>query len=735
MAKRFTRKSTANEEVSVPRPAARKIASALPLPEWLKGDWMWGLLLVLAVFVTYTPVWWAGFIWDDDEQLMANPCIVGPLGLKGIWTTGYGGYYPLVLTTFWVEHALWGLAPLPYHLVNVLLHGACAILLWRVLRELAMPGAWLGAALWALHPVQVETVAWITELKNTQSCLFYLLAIWFFLGWQEREISGEKGMERDYLQALLFALLAVLSKPSTVVLPAVLGLVWWWRGGRWEWRQVWRLAPFFLIGLAASAWAVVEQKFNSGATGPQWEQTWPERFVIAGQAVWFYLGKLLWPHPLIFIYPRWQTGAAQVAAWLPLGTVALAFLVLWIYRQRGARPVLFAFAYFVLALFPVLGFFNVYFFRYSFVGDHFQYLASMGPLALAGAGLARCSELLPRKKTWLHAPLYSGLLLILAVLSWRQSWIYQNLGTLWQDTLAKNSDCWMAHDNLGKFLTSLGKMDEAAAQFQSSLAINPNDDTALIDLGVVYQKTGRVDDAIIQFQKALAIDPRLVQAIGNLGNTLMQEGRMPEAFAQFQKALAVDPANANAHNDLGGFLSQTGQFDEAISQYEKALELDPNLPGARFSLGNALVQKGRFQEALAQFQKVLETDPANVGAHNNLGGIFLRAGQLDQAMNQYQQVLALDPNSAEAHNNLGFILLQKRQIDQAIAECEKSLQINPSLVFAHNNLGQALLQKRQTDQAITQFQEALLLNPHYTEAQDNLAKAEAMIRQEAQQKP
>ncbi|HUB68756.1 MAG TPA: tetratricopeptide repeat protein [Candidatus Methylacidiphilales bacterium] len=700
MAKRFTRKSTANEEVSVPRPAARKIASALPLPEWLKGDWMWGLLLVLAVFVTYTPVWWAGFIWDDDEQLMANPCIVGPLGLKGIWTTGYGGYYPLVLTTFWVEHALWGLAPLPYHLVNVLLHGACAILLWRVLRELAMPGAWLGAALWALHPVQVETVAWITELKNTQSCLFYLLAIWFFLGWQEREISGEKGMERDYLQALLFALLAVLSKPSTVVLPAVLGLVWWWRGGRWEWRQVWRLAPFFLIGLAASAWAVVEQKFNSGATGPQWEQTWPERFVIAGQAVWFYLGKLLWPHPLIFIYPRWQTGAAQVAAWLPLGTVALAFLVLWIYRQRGARPVLFAFAYFVLALFPVLGFFNVYFFRYSFVGDHFQYLASMGPLALAGAGLARCSELLPRKKTWLHAPLYSGLLLILAVLSWRQSWIYQNLGTLWQDTLAKNSDCWMAHTNLGKIL------------FQQ----------------------GKVDEAIDRYQKALAIDPNLDLAHNDLGAALLQKGQLDAAAEQYREALKSNPDFAEARYNLGHVLAQQGRTDEAIAQFQEALRINPYYPETRVDLGNILLQKGQTDAAMEQYQKALESDSDNVEARTNLGVALVRKGDVDDAVMQYQKAAQIDPSFVPAHYNLGLALSQEGKLEQAITQFQETVEINPDHAEAHNNLAIALAQEGKLDDAIAQFQEVVRLKPGDKGALSNLAKAQAMARQKAGEK-
>ena len=268
-------------------------------PSWFRHDWFSGLILILFVILTYTPVWQAGFVWDDDRVLTVNHCTVGPLGLKEIWTTSAADICPLTLTTFWVEHALWGLGPLPYHLVNVLLHGASAVLLWRVLRGLRVQGAWLGAALWALHPVAVESAAWITEMKNTESSLFFLLSILFFVRWlRAKELDRRTGVGWNYALTLLFVALAMASKSSTVILPVVLCLCAWWMERRWYWRNLARVAPIFLMSIAASALSIWTQGLQlATVTDPQWVRTWPERLATAGDALWFYLGKLLWPHP------------------------------------------------------------------------------------------------------------------------------------------------------------------------------------------------------------------------------------------------------------------------------------------------------------------------------------------------------------------------------------------------------------------------------------------------------
>ena len=362
----------------------------------LRRDWFWALLLIAFVSIAYAQVFRAHYIWDDESHLTRNPCVIGPLGLKEIWTTAQAVYYPLVLTTFWTLHKFIGLNPLPYHLLNVLLHAASAVLLWRILQLLKIRGAWLGAALWALHPVMVQSVAWITELKNTQSCVFYLLAILFFLKWNDqggavsRPPQRRTGDRRSFVFALslLFFLLATLSKPSVVMLPFVLALCIWWMRGKIRWRDMLTLIPFVLISALVSAWTIWEQKFHARAIGPDWAQTFPERLIIAGKAIWFYLGKLVWPHPLIFIYPRWEIDSSKVVAYLPLLAALAGLALLWFIRAKWGRALFFAAAYYVISLFPVLGFFSVFFFRYSFVSDHFQYLASMGPLALAGAGIA-----------------------------------------------------------------------------------------------------------------------------------------------------------------------------------------------------------------------------------------------------------------------------------------------------------------------------------------------------------
>jgi hypothetical protein len=447
MAKRTRKRKVAARGVSTkvtPTNVGVQVHSA-----WCRPDWFWGLTLILFVILAYAPIWHAGFIWDDDIILTANPCIVGPLGLKEIWTTSAADICPLALTTFWVEHALWGLAPLPFHLVNVLMHGACAVLLWQVLRSLRIQGAWLGAALWALHPVEVESVAWITEMKNTESALFFLLSILFFVKCLSPENVAQQPATTKlpvrervsvrnasaYAVCLLFGALAMASKSSTVVLPVVLCLCAWWLEGGWHWRNVVRVVPMFLMSIAASAVSLWTQGLQlATAPDPQWVRPWSQRLAAAGDAVWFYLGKLIWPDPLITIYPRWQIDAGQWISYLPLLAVIFLFSVLWLNRRGWSRACFFAFAYFLTALLPVLGLIDNSIFRYSMVFDHLQYLASIGPLALAGAGLARASDYVLPKRPRLQSGLCAGVLLILGIASWQRSWVYKDRETRWPRT-------------------------------------------------------------------------------------------------------------------------------------------------------------------------------------------------------------------------------------------------------------------------------------------------------------
>jgi protein O-mannosyl-transferase len=595
---------------------ARKLASR---------EWLLAQLLVAATVVAYLSVWRAGFIWDDDLHLTKNPCIIGPLGFKGIWTTAAATYYPLVLSNFWVQHTLWGLNPLPYHLVNVAMHAACGILLWKVLRELQVKGAWLGAALWALHPVQVESVAWITELKNTQSCFFYLLSIFFFLRWRKTNASrsDRPGKTWNYGAALFCAVLAVLSKSSTVMLPIVLGLCDWWMGRRWRWRDAIKLVPFLFVSVLASGWTIWEQKFHSGAMGSTWTQTWPERLIIAGRDIWFYLGKLFWPHPLIFIYPRWTIDASQALNYLPITAAVGGLILLWWNRNTRLRPIFFAAAYFIISLFPVLDFFDVYFFRYSFVGDHLQYLASIGPLALFGAGITSILKFFEEQKRIVFQRTATvAVLLVLMVLTWSQSAAYSDEETLWRRTLSSEPNSWMAQNNLGVILLTREQFHEALDYFEQALQEKSNKAEVYNNIGNTLLQLGRIEESFSPLRKALELEPNRPDAQSNLGNALLRSGRLDESIAELQTALNVHPNYVFALTHLGTALLLKGRADESLTYLQKAVELDPNYLSARFNLANTLLQLGRGDEAISHLQKALATSPNDPGAQKNLAWIL-----------------------------------------------------------------------------------------------------------------
>ena len=653
--------------------AVREISVSL----W-RRNWFWALVLIASVFIAYSQVFQAGFIWDDESHLTRNPCVVGPLGLKEIWTSTQAVYYPLVLTTFWVLHNVAGLNPLPYHLLNVLLHAASAILLWRLLRLLQVRGAWLGAALWALHPVMVQSVAWVTELKNTQSCLFYLLSIFFFLKWEGRgslvsrlpsRRAGKRRSSVAFALSLVLFLLATLSKPSVVMLPFVLALCIWWMRGRIRWRDVLPLAPFALISALVSAWTIWEQKFHARAVGPDWAQTFPERLIIAGRAIWFYLGKLLWPHPLIFIYPRWEVDPSKLIAYLPLLLAIAGLVALWSIRAAWGRALFFAGAYYVISLFPVLGIFTVYFFRYSFVSDHFQYLASMGPLALAGAAVAAVAGRLCQMPLELatetgaaqlaknrlavasrrfvpSACLGGALLILLAFLTWQHTTEYRDLIALYTATLRKNPACWMAHYNLGIVLTDQGDIDQAIDHYQHAVALRPAYAEAHYNLGLLLVEQGRVDDAIAHYQKALEIQPEYGEASCNLANAFISKGDFDGAIAQYEVCVAAIPDQAEAQYNLASALLRKGRTDEAIIHYQNVLQLYPENADAHANLGSAFAAKGDIPDAVAECTRAIEIAPENVAALSNLA--WLLATSADRSLRNGSEAVRLAERAESA---------------------------------------------------------------------------------------
>jgi len=583
MAKRSKNRKALSGEIPV---NVTTTGAAQGLASWFSRDWVLGLVLIVAVALVYQGVWGAGYIWDDDAVLTENHVIVGPLGLKEIWTTSAADICPLTLTTFWLEHKLWALAPLPYHLVNVAMHAACAVALWRVLLSLRVPGAWLGAALWALHPVEVESVAWVSEMKNTQSCLFFLLSILFFVRWlKARDSKTRIGGDWSYAFMLLFAAMAIASKSSTVILPVVLCLCAWWMEGRWQWQNLKKVGPIFLMSLVAGVVSIWTQKLQLATeTDQEWVQSWLQRVATAGDAVWFYLGKLIWPQPLMIVYPRWRIDAAQWTSYLPLLAVVIVLFILWLKRDSWLRPWFFVFAYFLVALLPALGLIDNFIFRYSLVFDHFQYLASMGPLALLGAGLARLANFIIPKRALLQSSLCAGGVLILGLLSWNRAWVFENEKVLWTDELAKNPNCWVGHYNLGVEWLQRGRMGEAMAEYREAVRINPNDADAYVNMGTAYFQAGRLDESIANYRRGVEINDNYAMAHDNLGAALLQKGQVDEAISEFQKALKLNPNYADVDSNYGWALFKKGRMDEAIARLHEALRINPKHQAAQANL-------------------------------------------------------------------------------------------------------------------------------------------------------
>jgi tetratricopeptide (TPR) repeat protein len=497
------------------------------------------VLLVVLTVAVYHPALQAGFIWDDDDHLTANPAMTAPDGLWRIWSElATSRYYPLTLTTFWIEHRLWGLEPVGYHAVNILLHAGNAGLLFLLLRRLRIPGAWLGAALWAVHPVGVESVAWITELKNVQSAFFFLLALLAYVGFDERPSPLR------YAGLLVCGMAAMLSKASTVVLPAVLLLILWWQRGAWDRRDGRRLAPLFVAALLMSGLTVLEQRYQIGrSVRPEEGLGLWERALLAGRAVWFYLGKTVWPADLMFLYPR------VIPHGLPLAGVVVAGSLLWRWRTHPVgRAALLGAGYFIIALAPVLGFFDLYFFRYSFVADHFQYLACVGPIVLVAAGGAR----FVRGRAW-RSVLAGVALTLLGSATWRYTHAFQSLEALWEDTLAKNPAAWLAHNNLGVLLARRDQFEAATAAYTTAIRLNP----------------------------------RFAEAHSNYGNLLTRQGRLTEAAAEYGKAIECAPTFAGAHYNLGNVRVLQGDFAAAVAHYEAALQLQPGFREAEINRGLA----------------------------------------------------------------------------------------------------------------------------------------------------
>ncbi|MEC7584390.1 MAG: tetratricopeptide repeat protein [Planctomycetota bacterium] len=587
-----------------------------------------GLLLFALVLVAYLPALQCGFIWDDDDYVIENPVLRTAAGLWQLWTdpSSLPQYYPLVHTMFWIEFQLWGLEPLGYHLVNILLHATSAVLLWRLLTSLTVPGALLIAALFAVHPVQVESVAWVTERKNVLSLLFYLLAAHAWLRWRA------DGSPRVYGLALLAFLAALLSKTVAGSLPAALLLVVWWQDGRLRRREVLSTLPMFVMALGFGLLTAYLEQAHVKAAGEPWDLSITERVLVAGRAAWFYLAEWVWPFGLCFNYPRWELDTAAFWQYLfPVGALGL-IAALWWFRGRIGRGPLVAVLLFGGTLVPALGFFAVYPFRYSFVADHFQYHASIGALVLlvvSGRWLAL--RLLPDQG---QKVLAAGLVVLAGALTFIQCFAYRDQETLWRDTLVHNPTSLLANTNLGKIL------------WDRSQTLAGSEREALMG------------EAIAHLELCIAMHDYNYEARNVLGVARVQQGDRSAAREQFEQALEIRADYAPAQANLAYVLMEAGDLEEADRLIESALEIDPEVHGTHVVAAMLFARQQRWQKALDQADWVLKRTPDGHDTRQIAVRALLQLGNVEQALGNALMLIGARPDASEPRDLLAQALLR-----------------------------------------------------------------------------
>jgi len=736
-------------------------------------------LIVLITGWVFWPAIHGGWVWDDFAEIVRNPVLRDPAGIRKIWLAPTAAdYFPLKTAAQWVEWHLWADQVVNYHLVNLGLHLLSALLLWAVLQKILANGstahpernrrvdgegpfdaaqgrqgdpcgfaAWVGGLLFAIHPLTVESVAWISEFKNTLSLPFLLLAMIAWIAYDSKaeppEFWPQKGaksakntnaddsarpigaMERQsqprtslrlfaanqigsYLLSLTLFVLAMLTKTSVVMFPGVILLYCWWKHGRIGRRDLLASAPFFAVSLILGLVTVVfqQQRAIEGvdlATGGLWS-----RCAGAGLAVVFYFWKCVIPTGLMPHYPLWHLNPPTALDFWPWAVMAVVFLVFLRWggaslrrpfgseeqetrtidpmasQGRAAPPQAVKAAIFGLGFFLLNLLPVIGFIPMAYL--RISWVADhFAYVPLIGlVGLAAAAiSKFEFRSSKFGSFVIAALLAALAITSHRYARIFSGDEAFWTYALERNPDSWTAHNDLGLDLAQRGRLTEAIAQYGAAIRIRPEDAAAHM----------------------------------NLGNVLVRSDRIPEAVAAYEEALRLEPRNAGARTDLGNALAQSGQYSAAIDQYEQVMRLKPDfadarygLAYARYKLGNALGNAGRFPAAIAQYTEAIRLRPDYAEARANLGLAFANTGRSPEAVLQLEEAVRLKPSYEEAHAYLGFALAAAGRLPEAIAQYEKALELGPNDSDVHYNLAVALRQAGRAEEANAHFEAAARLS-------------------------
>ena len=703
--------------------AQQTVENASPLTaatSYAQQDALALLALGLLVVVSYLPAMlWGGFVWDDSILTDAKP-VQDVSGLWQIWFSpsaieGEGHYWPLVYTTFWVEHKLWGVDPAGYHIVNVLLHLANTLLVWYLVRRLAVPGAWVVAAVFAVHPLHVESVAWVIERKDVLSGLFYLASVLVWMRFVEQSRRGW------YVCSLALYAAGLLSKSIVITLPVALLLWHWWQRGRVTSADLLRLMPFGIVGLIIT---VGDLSFYQSREALSLGYSLTERVLIAAHALWFYAGKLLWPSELAVVYPRWDVRVADPLAWGYVIAAAALAAALWCFRHQVGCGPLAGVLFFVITLSPVLGFVDYGYMQFAFVADRFQYLAGIGVMAVViGAvtyGVRRLSDWW-QKGAWVVAAV---VIVVLGLLTWRQANIWRDDETLNRHIIALNPQARDAHLNLGDALYKQGRYAEALDVTRIAVKQRPEHFQAHFNLGATLDVLGRFEEAETHLRRAIALNPQAQDAYLNLSKVLYEQGRYAEALEATRVAIEQAPDFFEAHFNLGAILNMLGRFEEAETYLRRAIALNPQDVDALFSLGAALYKQGRYAEAFEATRGAIEQDPDFFKAHFNLGAILHALGRSEEAETHLRRAIALNPQDVDAFRKLIEVLTPQGRYEEAIDLMAQAVALDPAspqAIELHCLMGQTAQENGQPEVATEYYKRALEIDPHYAKAIRRLA--------------
>ncbi len=720
-----------------------------------------GALLVLLTFAVYAPALFHGFVWDDYTHLLLNGLIPQPDGLERIWFhLSFQQYQPLQLTTHWLEYRIWGFDPLGYHAVNIVLHAGVGLLLWRVLLRLELPCAWLCAAVFLVHPVNAETAGYITERRNLISGACYLGAILFWFRFEEHE---EK---RWYAAALALFFLGLFAKTVICTLPAILLLLRWMRGKPLRLRDIVYVIPFGIVALPLALLTAFMENYLIGAHGYEWAFTFSQRVIICCHALWFYAWKILYPVNLMFFYPRWNVDGSDWMQWLYVGGAALVGLSLIpLTRRFGRRPAA-ALLYFAITLFPALGFATFYPQRFSFVADHFQYLATIGIIVLAVGVLhafylkllAESDSLRSSQKFPLFANAALPLLLSTLLLLYLPA--LNNDDTVYADILSKNNDCWIAHTNVAAKLYQRGDFARSTRHLEEAHRIVPHELEVMQNLGESYEKQGRIDEARAIFETGISESPaeemianarereNIIAGKGflnvyemhrieatlamhlDLARLDQRANRRDSARAHLAKAEALRPTSIKpvlAHAEM---LATDGHLDAALAECDRAAQI--NLSSAqplvtkaelyvRYSGSGRLTDS--FEKAEAAYRAALTRDPGHVQALTGLCEILIMQQKFDESASVARQGLAASKDNASLNIVLARALQAKGDFAGAAKAYNAALEIEPKNIKALSGFANLCLQGNQDKLAETMLRQVLELNPNSAVDRENLGVA------------